>query len=166
MIGLLAISTMPQAGCTQLSQYDITINDRSVYEPTPPLRVQGIEDPALEDCLQQTITDTRTTEPSALVKLNCSDAGIVSLSGLEQFHGLRSLKLSGNTIRNLLALERLTELQQLWLNSNNIVDPIPVLRMPSLRQLDLTDNPRLQCPVSDKIPSSLQLTLPDHCNTT
>jgi Leucine-rich repeat (LRR) protein len=83
---------------------------------------------------------------------------------LEQFNGIRSLKLSGNAIRNLLVLERLTELEQLWLDNNNIVDPIPVLRMPSLRRLDLADNPRLQCPALAQIPLNMQVTLPVHCD--
>ena len=165
--GLLVIGTlMSQAGCKPLTQYDITLNDQVVYQPTPALRIEGIADPGLKNCLQQTLIDAQIREHDVLEQLNCSDAGILSLAGLEQFPSIRSLKLSGNAVRNLLVLERLTELQQLWLNRNDIVDPIPVLRMSSLRQLDLADNPGLQCPSSDQIPASMQLTLPDHCKTT
>ena len=165
--GLLVIGTLlSQAGCTPLAQYDITLNDQIVYQPTPAIRVGGIADPGLKNCLEQTLIDAQISEHDALEQLNCSDAGIVSLAGLEQFPSIRSLKLSGNGVRNLLVLERLTDLQQLWLDSNDIVDPIPVLRIRSLRQLDLADNPGLQCPSSDQIPASMHLTLPDHCKAT
>jgi Leucine-rich repeat (LRR) protein len=165
--GVLVFSAMMlPVGCSQLSQYDITINDRIVYEPASQLPLGGIADPSLEGCLRQTLMDAEISEPGSLEQLNCSNAGIESLEGLEQFDGIRSLKLSGNKIRNLLALERLKALRQLWLDNNNVVDPIPVLRMTSLRQLDLTNNPGLQCPSSDRIPSSMQLTLPDHCDAT
>jgi Leucine-rich repeat (LRR) protein len=163
--GLLFI-VMIQTGCTALEQYDITINNVTVYEPVASPAVQGVEDPALEDCLQQTLEDTQASEPNTLERLNCSNAGISTLAGLEQFQNIRSLKLSGNRIRNLLVLERLTKLQQLWLDGNDIVDPIPVLRLSSLRQLDLADNPRLQCPAHPAIPASMELTLPGHCKPT
>jgi hypothetical protein len=161
IVGLVLI-----AGCTPLDHYDITINNVSVYQPEPPLQVEGIEDPALHACIEQTALDLQATEVESLEQLNCSNAGIVSLAGLERLNGIQSLKLSGNDIRNLLTLERLPALQQLWLDSNDIVDPIPVLRLPALRHLDLTDNPRLQCPAREKIPSSMQLSLPDHCKAT
>ena len=162
----LIVGTMLLAGCAQLGQYDITINNVAVYAPDALLHVEGIEDPALSACLEQTAMDVRAAGIDSLLTLNCSAAGIVSLAGLEQFGGIQSLKLSGNNIRNLLALERLTALQQLWLDGNDIVDPIPVLRLPALIQLDLTDNPVLQCPPPDTIPANMQLTLPDHCTAT
>ena len=166
LVAGLLFSVMMQTGCTALEQYDITINNVAVYEPVPSPPLQGIEDPALEDCLKQTLEDAQASEPNTLERLNCSDAGISILTGLEQFQNIRSLKLSGNRIRNLLVLERLTKLQQLWLDGNDIVDPVPVLRLPSLRQLDLADNPRLQCPAHHTTPASMKLTLPDHCETT
>jgi Leucine-rich repeat (LRR) protein len=99
-----------------------------------------------------------------LLALNCSDAGIQSLAGLEQFTQIQSMKLSSNDIRNLLVLERLTTLRQLWLDDNDVVDPIPVLRMTNLKALYLTGNPRLQCPDPVDVPRHLSLNLPDHCS--
>jgi len=162
----LIVGLVLTAGCTPLGQYDITINDLPVYQPEPLLQAEGVEDPALRACIEQTALDLQATEVKSLERLNCSNAGIVSLAGLEQFSGIQSLKLSGNDIRNLLTLERLPALQQLWLDGNDIVDPVPVLRLSALTYLDLTDNPRLQCPSSEKIPPSMQLSLPDHCKAT
>ena len=160
-LGLTATALM--TGCTSWREYDITVNDVTIYEPASPLRVDGIEDTALQNCLQQTADDIEATQPSDIMSLNCSDAGITSLAGLSQFDQIRLLKLNDNAIRNLLELERLEALEQLWLDNNDVVDTIPVLGMSGLRTLNLQGNPRLQCPSSDKIPSTLQLTLPEHC---
>ena len=165
-VTLVLTTTALMTACTSWRQYDITVNEVTIYAPATPLRVDGIEDPALRDCLQQTATDTEAQGVADLINLNCSAAGITTLAGLAQFDQIRSLKLSGNTIRNLLELARLEDLEQLWLDDNDIVDPVPVLRMTSLRALDLAGNPQLQCPSSDKVPLNLQLTLPDHCNAT
>ena len=163
-LGLTATALM--TACTSWREYDISFNEVTIYAPATPLRVDGIDDPALRDCLQQTAVDTEVHGVADLINLNCSAAGITSLAGLAQFDQIRSLKLSGNTIRNLLELTRLENLEQLWLDDNDIVDPVPVLRMRSLRALDLDGNPQLQCPSADKIALNVQLTLPDHCTAT
>lgn len=151
--------------CGQLGRYDITVNDMTVYEPSEPFQVDGIDDAALAGCLQQTVSDLAADGAEEVITLNCSNAGIQSLSGLEQFTQIRTMKLSGNSIRNLLELERLPQLEQLLLDQNDVVDPIPVLRMAGLRKLNLAGNSRLQCPTADDIPRTLILTLPDHCDT-
>ena len=163
--GLLLASVMlyALAGCESLKSYDVTFNDVTVYEPAAVYRVADIEDVALHQCLEQTLIDGAITDPTALSALNCSDAGITSLAGLEQFSGLTTLKLSGNQIRNLLVLERLAQLRQLWLDRNDVVDPVPVLRLPALQQLDLTENPRLQCPNPTRIPTGVSVSLPEQC---
>ena len=165
-VALVLTATALLTACTSWREYDITVNEVTIYAPATPLRIDGIEDPALRDCLHQTAMDTEAQDVTDLINLNCSAAGITSLAGLAQFDQIRSLKLSGNTIRNLLELARLEDLEQLWLDDNDIVDPVPVLRMTSLRALNLDGNPQLQCPSYDKIPLNLQITLPDHCNAT
>ena len=133
---LISIALM--TACSTLGEYDITVNDVTVYEPASPLRVDGIEDTALQNCLQQTADDIEATEPRDVMSLNCSDAGITSLAGLSQFDQIRLLKLDDNAIRNLLELGRLEALEQLWLNDNDIIDAIPVLhRMGAEDGIDL-----------------------------
>ena len=160
---LLIVLLMSGASCAELGQYDITVNNVTVYEPSAPYRVSGIEDPALAACLSQSLLDIDARMATDLLALNCSDAGIQSLAGLEQFTQIQSMKLSSNDIRNLLVLERLTALNQLWLDNNDIVDPIPVLRMSHLEALNLAGNVRLQCPDPEDVPRDLSLNLPDHC---
>lgn len=160
---LLIVLLMSGVGCAELRQYDITVNNVTVYEPSAPYSVSGIEDPALAACLSQSLLDIDARMATDLLALNCSDAGIQSLAGLEQFTQIQSMKLSSNDIRNLLVLERLTALNQLWLDNNDIVDPIPVLRMSHLEELNLAGNARLQCPDPEDVPRHLALNLPDHC---
>jgi hypothetical protein len=161
---LLIALLISGAGCADLGQYDITVNDVTLYEPSEPYRVSGIEDAALAACVTQSLLDIDARAAADLLALNCSDAGIQSLAGLEQFTQIQSMKLSSNDIRNLLVLERLTTLRQLWLDDNDVVDPIPVLRMTNLKALYLTGNPRLQCPDPVDVPRHLSLNLPDHCS--
>ena len=162
-IGLLVPSLVVLVSCSQLSGYDVTLNNVTVYEAERPNQIQPLEDAPLETCLRQLLVDQRANRTTDLTSANCSDAGIRSLAGIEQFSALQSLKLSGNAIRNLVVLERLEQLEQLWLDRNDVVDPIPMLRSTSLRELDLRNNPLLQCPEADEIPLTLQLSLPEHC---
>ena len=165
LVRVLAIALLVSAaGCAELGQYDITVNDVTVYEPSAPYSASGIEDAALAACVTQSLLDIDARAATDLVALNCSDAGIQSLAGLEQFTQIQSMKLSSNNIRNLLILERLTTLRQLWLDDNDVVDPIPVLRMTNLKELYLAGNPRLQCPDPEDVPGHLSLNLPDHCS--
>ena len=105
-VTVVLTTTALMTACTSWRQYDITVNEVTIYAPATPLRVDGIEDPALRDCLQQTATDTEAQGVADLINLNCSAAGITTLAGLAQFDQIRSLKLSGNTIRNLLQFLR------------------------------------------------------------
>ena len=159
VIILLTLGT----GCAELGRYDITVNSVTVYEPVAPYTVSGIEDSALAACLTQSLLDIDALAAADLAALNCSDAGIQSLTGLEQFTQIQSMKLSSNNIRNLLVIERLTALRQLWLDDNDVVDPIPVLRMTGLKELNLAGNLRLQCPDPSDVPRDLSLNLPSHC---
>ena len=160
---LLIVLLMSGTGCAELGQHDIKVNNVKVYEPSAPYRVSGIEDPALAACLSQSLLDIDARLSTDLLALNCSDVGIQSLAGLEQFTQIQSMRLSHNNIRNLLVLARLTALNQLWLDNNDIVDPIPVLQMSHLKKLNLAGNARLQCPDQKDVPRHLSLNLPDHC---
>ena len=151
-------------GCGMLGRYELTLNQVVLHQPSSMLSVETIVDPHLAVCLQQSLIDQNVTRKEDLRNLNCSDAGIVSLEGLEEFSQIQSLKLSGNRIRNLLVLERLSSLEQLWLDGNIVIDPIPMLKKASLKRLELAGNRRLQCPRATYIPAALSLTLPAHCN--
>jgi Leucine-rich repeat (LRR) protein len=149
------------AGC---GQYDVTFNDRLVYTPAPLFTDFEIDDPALADCLRQTIADGKVTAPEQLTVLACSHAGISSLKGLEQFTGLTRIKLDSNRIDDISPLLALELLEVVLLDGNRLSDVQPLLRLPALQRLSLTENPGLVCPESAGVPASLDLVLPAHCS--
>ncbi len=143
--------------------YDVTLNERVVYSPPPLFRAFDITDDALRACVQQVIEDESITRAGQLESLNCSNAGIESIEGLQVFSGLTRVRLSDNRIRNLLALGELQQLQQLYLSNNRVVDPVPLYALEKLTTLDLDTNPALQCPAPGALSQVEQLSLPAHC---
>ena len=75
------------AGCGNLDQYDITLNDRTLYTPRDLFEDYYLPDVALSNCVTQAIEDSQVYVAGGLDVLNCSDAGIESLSGLSRFSG-------------------------------------------------------------------------------
>ena len=156
----LTAATLLLSGC---QQYDIHFNDRLVRAAPILFTDYRIDDPSLDQCVQQAIIDDQVTEAKGLTQLNCSSGGIKTLFGLSRFKGLRQLKLSDNKLRNLVELTQLPELESIWLDGNQVVDPVPVLKLPKLDALDLSHNPRLQCPAPELTGPIAHLTLPEHC---
>jgi Leucine-rich repeat (LRR) protein len=150
---------------TACQNYDVTLNDRQVYGPTRLFTNFEVSDEALQRCIEQRIADENISALLQLKTLNCSNAGITSLSGLGQFAGLTQLKFSDNRIRNLVELGQLMGIESLWLDNNDIVDPVPLARLSKLSQLDLAGNAKLQCPKAGLLDTVAILTVPEHCRT-
>ena len=148
------------AGC---ESYDVPVNYRLVYTPTPLFSDYTIDDSALSKCVDQAIIDGKFTGAGQLTTLNCSHSTISSLAGLATFSGLTRLKLSSNDIRNLLELQAMKNLQELYLDNNVIVDPVPLYDLRALQVLDLSGNATLQCPGADAMLGIEELELPAHC---
>ena len=144
--------------------YDVTLNDRQVYGPARLFTDFDVADEALQRCIEQRIADENIADPLKLRALNCSNAGIASLTGLGQFAGLTQLKLSDNRIRNLVELGQLSGVESLWLDNNVVVDPVPLAQLRKLQLLDLTNNPTLQCPKASLLDYVSNLTVPKHCH--
>ena len=159
-VSIFAIPVLSILGACQ--DYDFKVNDKVVYSPTL-FRNYTAPDPALRDCLQQTIKERNVTEPQQLDILDCSSAGIQSLEGISVFIGLKAARFSDNDIRNLVELGAMDSLEVLYLDDNNIIDPVPLYRLPALRQLELSGNAALQCPKPGNLEQVTMLTLPDHC---
>lgn len=143
--------------------YDFRVNDKLVYTPRPLFSDFSATDPALQQCLEQAISDGKVSNASELDTLNCSHAGVSSLDGLEVFTGISQLKLSSNTIRDISALSALTSLVVLQLDDNQIIDTTPLLELRALKQLNLAANPQMLCPASSSLITLEQLTLPEQC---
>ena len=164
----LIVSVLLASGlvsCGSLDQYDITLNDRTLYTPRDLFEDYYLPDIALSNCVTQSIEDSQVFGASGLEVLNCSEAGIESLSGLSRFSGLKRLKLTDNNIRNLVELSKLIQLEELRLDGNNIVDIVPLTVLPSLNLVSLEDNPALQCHSLVRFPNGVKVVEPEHCSS-
>ncbi|MDB4299575.1 hypothetical protein N9928_00795 [bacterium] len=146
-------------------QYDVTINDRMVYQPKTLFRDYRITDPVLKRCIEQAIIDANIVAAEDLQQLNCSNAGVTSLDGLAVFTELKGLKLSDNQIRNLVELSNMKQLETVILANNAIIDSVPLSQLPKLKLLDFSGNPDLQCPQADRFGYVVNLNLPQSCTT-
>ena len=98
--------------------YQVTLNDRPIYQPPDLLSGLAMADAALETCVEQTIIDERIVALEKLTRLRCTNAGIQSVTGLEQLAFLRELDVSDNDIRGIDSLFKLGHLALLRLPGN------------------------------------------------
>jgi Leucine-rich repeat (LRR) protein len=153
------------SGC---KNYSVSVNDNLVYIPPSIFKDYSIADQRLFDCVQQTIFDKNITRAEDLTTLNCSNAGIRSLQGLEKFFALVDVNLAENQIADITTIGALARLENLKLNDNQIVNPSPLLQLLHIKQLELQGNPTLDCRelkqvVTNLIKTGAKITVPQHC---
>jgi Leucine-rich repeat (LRR) protein len=129
------------AGC---QGYSYTLNQRALFEPPPLFADYSIDDRALSDCVQQAIEDGRISSVEQLENLNCSNAGIASLAGLESFTGLRRVGLDGNALRTLSPLGTLAKLELVQAR-NNRLEGVDAALCHGGRQFALAGNALVPC---------------------
>ena len=140
-IGAL-VAAFVLAGCVG---YDYKLNERVVFQGPRLFTGYAIADEHLRECVAQAISDGRITRPEALEDLNCSQAGITSLAGLEVFTGLRRLGLDGNAVSDLSPLYALRGLELLQLRGNRIGALDARLCQGAAKQIALAGNGTLAC---------------------
>jgi len=143
--------------------YDFTVNDRVIYTPEPLFTDFTVPDPALRECLRQAINRQKATSASGLSSLNCIEAGIETLAGLDTFTELEQLTLSSNNIVDISELASLTVLQVAYLDNNQIIEAVALYSLPALRLVDLSANPHLLCPAPGSLLRVEDVNLPKHC---
>lgn len=128
------------SGC---ERYTFTFNEQPVLKPTELFSGYKIQDPALSVCVEQAIKDLAVTRANQLSQLNCSNAGIASLSGLEIFTGLIIVNLAQNQLTSIK----------------------PLLYLPNLDSISLEGNTSLDCPDAQLLSEQVegQIKLPAHC---
>ena len=99
-------------------RYLITFNDRPIHQPPGLLSNFSLDDPALENCIRQTIEDSSITRREQLTRLQCTHSGITTLTGIDQFPYLTELDLSNNLLTTIEPLGLLINLQRLNLFGN------------------------------------------------
>ena len=130
------------AGC---QGYSFTFNEREVFTPPPLFAGYRIDDPALQACVRQAIEDGGVTSADKLQDLNCSNAGIHSLAGIEVFMELRRLGLDGNALESLAPLEALPHLELIQARGNHLRSLGTGLCKGTGRRIALSGNNGLAC---------------------
>jgi hypothetical protein len=149
-------------GC---SDYAFKFNERPIYTPLPLFTDYDFVDPALEDCVEQTIQDKKITAAEDLKTLVCTSAGIIELEGIGVFSSLQQLNLAHNEIADLQPLAQLLKLKELDLSGNAVTSVAPLHPLTLLEWVDLTRNPGLNCRQAQELKELTDATvvLPEHC---
>jgi hypothetical protein len=150
------------------NRYSISLNEKVVYTPAPLFKDYPIADMQLKNCVEQTIEDLHITQVGQLHTLNCSDAAIESLQGLDKFFALEELNLAGNKITSIADMKHLGKLKLVILRNNNIVDAAPALHLLHIKKLDLAGNQQLRCEDLQQLIENLkgtgaEIIAPTHC---
>lgn len=148
--------------------YSVSVNENVVYTPPSIFKDYKIADQQLFDCVQQTIYDAHITRAEDLTTLNCSNAGIESLSGLDKFFALKELNLADNKIADISTIGNLGRLERLKLSGNPIKNPAPLLHLLHLQYLDLQENPSMMCKdlaqlITNSHKTPTEILLPSQC---
>ncbi len=154
--------TVLLAGC---SSYSVSVNERTVYTPPPLLKDIPVSDKGLHDCLIQTIADHKVTNPSQLVQLNCTNAGISSIEGIQYFANLMRLNLAHNQIVDISPASLLPKLEHLQLKDNHIENLTPLKALTQLTRVDVSQNPLANCQAAKVIEQQVvgDVVLPETC---
>ncbi len=118
----MALAAGLAATLTACHPYTVTINDHPVYVPPALFDDYRIPDPALRDCVAQTIADRQVTAPDQLTRLICTHGEIADVAGLEVFVGLAELDLSHNNLTHIKAILQLPRLETIKLAANDRLD--------------------------------------------
>jgi hypothetical protein len=144
-------------GC---KNYSVSVNDKTVYTPAPLFDNYALADSKLKDCVEQIIHDSHITKAEELTRLNCSNAGINSIDGLEKFFALIELNLANNRLTDISSIAKLGRLEVLVLKNNQIKNPAPLLNLLHLQSLDVSQNP-MSCKDLYQLRNSLGDNKPD-----
>ena len=160
---ILSLSAVLALGACQ--GYSYTLNERTVYEPPQLFNGYAIADDALRACVAQAIEDGRVTQPDALLDLNCSNAGIANLAGIEVFAQLRRLGLDDNKITDLAPLYALKQLELVQVRNNALRGVSTQLCEGATKQLALAGNSSLACALLPSVTACgvKLLDVPAHC---
>ncbi len=149
------------------ANYDVTLNEKVVYSPPRLFMDFSFADKALQNCVEQTITDQHITKPEQLTRLICTNGEIKNVKGIELFTELRQLNLSNNLLQNIDTLARLPVLQNLALTANKVKTVLPLVDSAALLKLDVRNNAMLNCltaiELMNQLPA-LQVQMPAHCD--
>ncbi|WP_019604818.1 leucine-rich repeat domain-containing protein [Teredinibacter turnerae] len=147
------------------SQYEFTLNEKTLYDPTTFRRELSLKDKDLENCVKNVVSEQQITAARQVRQLLCGPGKILSLEGIEIFNRVQQLGLAKNTIENISSLASLRELRHINLADNAITDASVLDELKQLQYVDLSGNPELNCASTAKLQAreQIELLLPTHC---
>lgn len=159
------VTSLLTTGC---KNYSVSVNENVVYTPSSIFKDYQLTDAQLHDCVEQTIIDLQISSAEDLTRLNCSNAGIKSLAGLDKFFALKELNLADNQLADISEIGQLGRLEKVVLTNNNIKNPAPLLHLLHLTQLHVDNNPQMTCKDLQQLQQNLKnqkldLILPKQC---
>ena len=159
------VTSLLTTGC---KNYSVSVNENVVYTPPSLFKDYQLADSQLHNCVEQTIVDLHITKAEELTRLNCSNAGIKSLAGLNKFFALKELNLADNQLADISEIGNLGRLEKLVLTNNKIKNPAPLLHLLHIAQLQLGDNPQMTCNDLQQLQKNLKnqtldIALPKQC---
>lgn len=161
----LFFATVLMAACN-INPYAISVNNNVLYSPSGNIIEEVVEDPALQGCINNYLNSNPDIELSEISQLSCTDAGIISLIGLNNLPSLSLLDLSNNNIVDLSPVIYLENLRVLRIANNSIRNISTLSNMNLLNFIDLSGNNLIPCRQLDQLESRLRssLTRPLSCN--
>ncbi len=85
----------------------------------PVVALEGRNELALNQCIEESMAEERVTAPRDLKKLNCINRGLIDITGLADLVSLEELYLSKNKLVSLEPLWRLVNLRKIVLHNNS-----------------------------------------------
>lgn len=146
---LLFLCLLIISGCQ--GPYEVTLNDRMVYDPFQRERNYTLEDANLQGCLNQQMGSNEEVPLDDITLMACPASGIVSLQGIDALPNLEQLELSDNAITNLGPIAQLDRLRVLSIRDNNIRDIRPLIGQQLLRFVSLQGNSDIPCRQLDQL---------------
>lgn len=127
------------------SSYQVSVNERVVYEPPALFTNYDVSDIALKACIKSVIEEQSISKAGQLKQLICPPGEIRSLLGLEVFEKLETLGLGANQIESVGVVGLISTLRSVNLADNQIDDIRPLSALTSLELLNIKGNAALNC---------------------
>lgn len=160
LIFKLVISYILLTGC---SNYELTLNERTLYDPAEFRRTVELPDPGLQSCVKTVLAAQEISGPHKLKRLLCGPGAIASLEGLAVFTHLEQIGLANNAVSDLSVVRKFKYLKQLNLKNNQVVDASALVELPDLNWLNLEENSNLRCETLQDLKESVTVVRPNHC---
>ena len=150
---------------TSCQRYEVSVNDRLIYQPPSLYTNVIVDDDSLEQCLYDIIKQQRLTKAEQLEKLHCPAGSILSLQGIATFSKIRQLVIKDHRLTNINDIAHLTALTHADLRNNALHDATALTKLAALKELDLRGNDALDCSSTTALRDKADLTLhlPLHC---